>query len=445
MFPNPQDALPLPLRPDLEQYKKQAKDLVSACKSSESHAIGAWASRFIRTVTRLAGLTFTSELPVSIERWTDQLGEFAQRKLTGSGNGKAACVLAGAQFVIARSHGFESWSRFAEHIEALARSNSPVSNFELAADAIVSGDTTTLERLLREDPGLIRARSTREHRATLLHYVSANGVESYRQKTPKNALRILEILFEFGAEVDAEADVYGGGATTLGLVATSVQPERTGVQEELMTMLLDHGAEIERPGVAGNGHGAVAACLANARVKAAEFLAARGAALDLEGAAGLGRIDLVRGFFNEDGSLKSSATQAQMERGFQWACGYGRRAVVDFLLHKDAGLLTAMSTGETGLHWAVMGGHLDIIKLLLEHGASLELKNIYDGTALGQALWSAVNSDTEVDYARVVEVLVDAGAKIEEGSLAWLAKQAGGSSALKERIAEVLRRHGAKS
>ena len=27
MYPNPQDALPLPQRPDLEQYKKLAKEL----------------------------------------------------------------------------------------------------------------------------------------------------------------------------------------------------------------------------------------------------------------------------------------------------------------------------------------------------------------------------------------------------------------------------------
>jgi hypothetical protein len=40
--------------------------------------------------------------------------------------------------------------------------------------------------------------------------------------------------------------------------------------------------------------------------------------------------------------------------------------------------------------------------------------------------------------------LIEAGAKIEDGSLAWLAKQ-NGSSAVKARIAEVLRHHGAKS
>jgi len=53
-------------------------------------------------------------------------------------------------------------------------------------DAIISGNITTLKRLLHENPELIWARSTREHRATLLHYTGANAVEGYRQKTPKN-------------------------------------------------------------------------------------------------------------------------------------------------------------------------------------------------------------------------------------------------------------------
>lgn len=443
MFPNPQDALPLPLRPNLEQYKKLAKDLLNACKSGESQAIRAWADTWVHTLVRLSNLTITPELPVRIERWIDQLDEFARKKLKPSGAN--ACVLSEAQFVIARAHGFESWPRFAKHIEGLARTSSPVMKFELAADAIVSGDTATLERLLRENSDLIRARSTREHRATLLHYVSANGVEGYRQKTPKNAARIAEMLIEFGAEVDAEADVYGGGATTLGLVATSVHPERAGVQEELMQVLLDHGAMIDRPGVARNRHDAVAGCLANGPGKAAEFLANHGARLGLDTAAGVGRLDLVNSFFHDDKSLKGSATRAQMEQGFLWACQYGRTAVVESLLEKGAGLLNRADNEQTALHCAVIGAHLDIIEVLLARGASLERKNVYGGTALGQALWSAINGDAGSDYVPIIETLIDAGAEIEKGSLAWLARQGGGSLATKERIVEVLRQRGATS
>jgi hypothetical protein len=84
-------------------------------------------------------------------------------------------------------HGFASWPKFAKHVEELAHANTPVSKFEMAVDAIVSCDLARLKNLLSENPEVVHARSTREHRSTLLHYVSANGVEDFRQKT----LRIL--------------------------------------------------------------------------------------------------------------------------------------------------------------------------------------------------------------------------------------------------------------
>ena len=43
MFPNPQDALPLPQRPNLERYKQLAKQLLQACKSDDKQAIDDWA------------------------------------------------------------------------------------------------------------------------------------------------------------------------------------------------------------------------------------------------------------------------------------------------------------------------------------------------------------------------------------------------------------------
>src|SRR5439155_1229554 len=80
--------------------------------------------------------------------------------------------------------------------------------------------------------------------------------------------------------------------------------------------LLDYGANIN--GLPG-GWNPLLAALHNGRREAAEFLAARGARLDLEGAAGVGRLDVVQTFFNEDGTLRN-ATNAQMESGFGWAC-----------------------------------------------------------------------------------------------------------------------------
>jgi hypothetical protein len=375
---NTTDLTPLPARPNLEQYKKQAKELVRLARSGDHGA----ASR--------------------VRKWHPRP--------------TATFALADAQLVIAREHGFESWPKFAKVIKELGRENSPVCIFEMAADAVINGDVPALENLLREHPELARA----------------NGFENYRQKTPKNAVAIAKLLLDAGAEVDALADPYGK-STTLALVATSVHPLRAGVQIALMELLLERGADIN--GTIG-GLNIVVGALHNGRGQAAEFLASRGARLDFEGAAGVGRLDLVAGLF-------SSATKAQMDAGFLWACEYGRNDVADFLL-SAVDPATQGDTGLSGLHWAVVGGQLETIRMLLKRGASLEARNAYGATVLGQALWSAFNGEPAIDYVTIIETLIAAGAKIEDGSLDWLSRQEG-SSSLKDRIADVLRRHGAKS
>src|SRR5690242_8989588 len=123
---NTTDLTPLPARPSLEQYKKQAKDFVRVVKSGDL------------------------EIVERIKKYHPRPGSLSVK-----------FVLADAQLVIAREHGFESWPKFAKHIEGLTREKSPVSKFESAADAIVAGDAATLKSLLRESPNLIRSCSTR--------------------------------------------------------------------------------------------------------------------------------------------------------------------------------------------------------------------------------------------------------------------------------------------
>ena len=297
MFPNPQGALPLPARPNLEQYKKLAKEFSKAANSSDSATLRDWIATWIASLVKSASVALTPNLPVDVERWVDDVKEFTRRQKGSS----TKLPLTQAQFILARSHGFESWAKFAKHLEAQAQADTLTAIFERAADAIVTGDIGTLQVLLRETPQLIRARSTREHRAMLLHYVSANGVEGYRQKTPQNIAQIADLLLRSGADVDATADVYGGGSTTLMLTATSIHPEKAGVQEVLLDLLLKHGASLSKGDARGVSN--VNACLANGRRRAAEFLADRGSPLDLEAAAGVGRLDVVKAFFDAKGKL----------------------------------------------------------------------------------------------------------------------------------------------
>ena len=364
------DAIPLPPKPHLDHYRKQAKDLLKACRSN---AVRAWATRWIR------GLSV---------REVDRIAQHAEAAKIAK--------LADAQFFLARAHGFESWPKFAKHIEALRNAQSADAKFEAAVDAIVAGDLVTLRRLLREDPSLVHRRSTRTHRSTLLHYVSANGIEDFRQKTPPNVVEIAKVLLDAGAEVNAESDAYGGHSTTLGLVATSVHPEDAGVQNALMELLLERGATIDR--------GAIHACLANGRGQAADFLARRGAHLDLEGAAGVGRIDVVESSLHD-------ATDRQIETAFLRACAFGRLEIVKLLLARGVDPAVAEDDGMTGLHWAAHEGHLDIIELLLARGAPLEAVNVYGGTVLGGAVWSAIHHPQPA-HLRIIETLVGAGARV---------------------------------
>jgi hypothetical protein len=345
----------------------------------------------------------------------------------------------------AKEERFETWKEYAQFKEELSKPGSPVAQFEAAADAIVQGDIDTLVGLLRANPDLIRMRSMRSHHAALIHYVSANGVESYRQQSPSNAVAVLQLLLDAGAEVDIIGDMYGG-ATTLGLTATSVHPLKAGVMFPLLEKLLEAGADIDHPCAGGNGQKAIIGCLHNGRPESADFLARHGAQLDLEAACGVGRLDIVQHFFNDNGSLKSSATQSQLENGFMWASCYGQIAVVDYLLQKGIDIDVEVG-GFCAIHFATMAKHLDMIRLLIERGASLETVNMYGGTALGTALWRLANPDDTpwhiIDDEVILETLLAAGAIIHPGMLPWLQEQKKVPAAIKVRVEQLFHRYGA--
>lgn len=307
--------------------------------------------------------------------------------------------------------------------------SAPDREFEDAADAIVEGDLAALRTLLMRNPALVHARSTRQHRSNLLHYVSANGVEDERQKTPPNILDITRLLLDSGADVNAESDAYAGRSTTLMLAATSCHPENAGLQLPLLQLLIDRGALIDGP----DGTSVVLACLHNGRGAAARFLAGKGAHLDLEGAAGVGRIDLVRTAFHADGSLKPPATRTQLQDGFTWACQFGWTEVAAYLLAHGVPINARLRHhGQTGLHWAAYGGHPETVSLLLESGAETETRDAsFDGTPLEWALYAWGNATVPGRWLEVAALLVRHGARHDPG---WFA-----SDRERQRAADKLR------
>jgi hypothetical protein len=108
----------VPDRPNLSQYKKQAKELVKACMAGDAAAL-------------------------------QRVRELHPRTL-------AKVTLADAQLVIARDHGDESWPKFAARVEAAAVTPSPSAVWRHAERAVVAGDVVTLERLMRTHQQLFR-------------------------------------------------------------------------------------------------------------------------------------------------------------------------------------------------------------------------------------------------------------------------------------------------
>src|SRR5438876_12353225 len=111
MYPNPQDALPLPSFPNVEQFKKLAKDLVKWCKSGDPAAIRLWAEQWIEKLAALLRKPKTLRNEKEIAASADRVEQFARTKLSRGGSA-SSCALADAQFVIARAHGFLSWPTF---------------------------------------------------------------------------------------------------------------------------------------------------------------------------------------------------------------------------------------------------------------------------------------------------------------------------------------------
>jgi len=228
-------------------------------------------------------------------------------------------------------------------------------------------------------------------------------------------VRIAEILLRAGADVNAIGNMYGG-STTLGLVATSAHPQRAGSQNDLIDVLLRNGAKFSNEAASDHARGSlINACLANGRGRAAVHLAKRGAPLDLEGAAGLGRTALVKSFFR-NGRLRATATKEQMKAGFNWACEYGHRNIVDFFLRRGIDV-SAKHRGQTGLHWAAHNAHAAIVKLLLKRGAAVNVRDdTYHGTPLDWALhgWAEPEpSGRRSLYPEVFALLADAGAEVD--------------------------------
>lgn len=390
------DILPLRSPPEWSDYVSLAFGLKQACDDGSADAVAKWIEGLIAPLGEVQ-----QPARQRIEkRWK------ARHEQTES------CGLAEARQFVAKEHGFSDWALFASHVEAMGRVNSAESQYESAADAIVNGDLEKLREMLASNPGLVHARSGREHRSTLLHYVSANGVEDFRQKAPNNIVEIAKFLLTQGAEVNAVSGAYGGGSTTLGLAATSVHPQRAGVQIALLEALLNAGAALEQGMAPERTQSTVRNCLANGQPEAAAYLASRGARCCLSGAAGIGDLDLLKQLLEAG----PQPTGRDWIDAMQYASWYGQADAVHLLLDFGADPNQLDDDGQTPLHCAAYGARLSVMQLLIERGVDVQVKDkTYGATALDVALWSwdRAKGDAREPFYRAVALLARAGLNLD--------------------------------
>jgi len=259
--------------------------------------------------------------------------------------------------------------------------------FPVAVRAVKTGDVETLTRLLREHPTLANARALRGR--TLLHHLC-----DWPGHCPRERETGL-VLIRAGADVNARAGDPEKGETALQWAASCDDAV-------LAELLIDAGTPVDG---LGDDRRPLTQAIWYECPQVAETLVRKGAALDLELAAGMGRTDLLPSFFDADGGLLPSAgrhhppvnapvlaetpSDERLEQALVYAVLGGSVEAAAYLLDRGANI-NAQPSGFDGrgtpLHWAASRRSVRVVELLVERGADLSATDpVYGATPLGWA------------------------------------------------------------
>jgi hypothetical protein len=300
--------------------------------------------------------------------------------------------LADAQLTVARERGFESWPKLKRRVEKPAPADDlslPFQEriqdaaFRRAVDLLDAGDVEGLRAHMRAHPNLVHERIVFEggnyfQKPSLLEFVAENPIR--HGKLPANIVDVARLILEAGAKDDRAML-----NQALGLVSSGRVPRECGVQIPLIDLLCDYGADpnLGMPGAHGE-------------FEAARALLRRGARVDLPVAAALGRVEVAR-------QLLPGASPEDRHRALALSAQFGHTDIVHMLL--DAGEDPSrynppgFHAHSTPLHQAALAGHEATVRLLVERGARLDLKDtVWQGTPEG---WASHGGKTRVaDYLR---------------------------------------------
>jgi ankyrin repeat protein len=355
----------LPSNPNLNHLKHQAKDLLKA------HA-----------VRDLAAAQTIREFHPRFRSAADAEIFNAQLKLSD------------AQLTIAREAGFASWSSLKRHIEQPTltdrldlppheRIEDPV--FRRAVDLIDAGDVAGLRTYLQRHPKLALRRVKFEgwnyfHNPSLLEFIAENPIR--RGKLPPNILDVANVILDAGVDESALNE-------TLMLVATGNVPRECGLQIALIDLLCDRGAD---------ANSAMHAAALLGEQESLQELIARGGRIDLPIAAALGQVDEFR-------RLLPQARAKDRHLAFALAAQYGQVEIARLLL--DTGEDPNRYNPEGGhshstpLHHAAAAGNMELLKLLVERGARLDVRDVlWHATPAG---WAKHNGKTDAEAYLLAE------------------------------------------
>lgn len=239
--------------------------------------------------------------------------------------------------------------------------------FRRAVDLLDGGDAEGLRAYLSERPGIARQRVPFEGRnyfsnPSLLEFAAGNPIR--HETLPPDIVDVVKVVLNAGAKDDqAMLDA------TLQLVCSGKVPRECNVQLPLIDLLCDYGASPEKAMVAACAHGEFAAVKELIKV---------GASVSLPVAAATGR-------FEQAVQLLADANPGDRHRALALAAQFGHGDIVRLLL--DAGEdpnrynPPGVHAHSTPLHQAALAGHIGVVRLLVEHGARLDLEDtIYQGT-----------------------------------------------------------------
>jgi hypothetical protein len=356
----------LPSNPNLDHLKYQAKDLL------KEHA-----ARNLGTAQKIR------EFHPRFHGATDH--EIFDSKLS----------LTDAQLTIAREYGFPGWARLKAHIEKPTLSDQlqlphheriKDAAFRKAVNLIDAGDPAGLSALLNQYPNLTHQQVVFEvgnyfRNPTLLEFIAENPVR--HGKLPDNIMAVAKIIIDAGVERSSLDE-------TLMLVATGSIPRECRVQIPLIELLCDHGAD---------PNSAIQAAALHSEFQSVNALIKRGARITLPIAAALGQSEEFRR------QLPASNPQDR-HLALALASQFDHLEIVRVLL--DAGEdpnryhPVGGHSHSTPLHQAAAQGNQDLVQLLLERGASADLKDVlWHGTP---ADWAAHAGRTELAaYLRAQE------------------------------------------